>query len=221
MDDALLKSVGDEAVGVVSASFYSAAFGSESNKRFVAAMQKNYGVLPEAIPRGCISPVSAWKLPCRSSATKATTAKLWPRPCTKSRSPTPRVDRCVLRAAVAAFAAALCWHCDRCGGARCGSCDPGVHLREWRKARGHEGRLRSAAREAERGQEQRHSGNPRRKRHSNQQRTADRPRKGLRHRQVLRDHGRCDRRRKLQPAEGRARAEVPEVHNSRHGPRSV
>jgi branched-chain amino acid transport system substrate-binding protein len=48
MDDALLKSVGDEAVGVVSASFYSAAFGSESNKRFVASMQKDYGVLPGA-----------------------------------------------------------------------------------------------------------------------------------------------------------------------------
>jgi branched-chain amino acid transport system substrate-binding protein len=52
MDDALLKSVGDEAVGVVSASFYSAPFGSESNKRFVAAMQKNYGVLPGGYSAG-------------------------------------------------------------------------------------------------------------------------------------------------------------------------
>jgi branched-chain amino acid transport system substrate-binding protein len=52
MDDALLKSVGDEAVGVISASFYSAAFGSESNRRFVAAMQKDYGVLPGAYSAG-------------------------------------------------------------------------------------------------------------------------------------------------------------------------
>jgi branched-chain amino acid transport system substrate-binding protein len=52
MDDALLKSVGDEAVGVVSASFYSAAFSSESNKRFVASMQKDYGVLPGAYSAG-------------------------------------------------------------------------------------------------------------------------------------------------------------------------
>jgi branched-chain amino acid transport system substrate-binding protein len=52
MDDALLKSVGDEAAGVISASFYSAAFGSESNKRFVAAMQKNYGVLPGGYSAG-------------------------------------------------------------------------------------------------------------------------------------------------------------------------
>ena len=37
MDDALLRSLGDEAVGVQSAAFYSASFGSESNKRFVAA----------------------------------------------------------------------------------------------------------------------------------------------------------------------------------------
>jgi branched-chain amino acid transport system substrate-binding protein len=52
MDDALLKSVGDEAAGVISASFYSAAFGSESNKRFVAAMQKYYGVLPGGYSAG-------------------------------------------------------------------------------------------------------------------------------------------------------------------------
>ena len=52
MDDALLKSVGDEAVGVISASFYSAASGSESNRRFVAAMQKDYGVLPGAYSAG-------------------------------------------------------------------------------------------------------------------------------------------------------------------------
>ena len=52
MDDALLKSVGDEAIGVVSASFYSSALGSESNKRFVEAMQKNYGVLPGGYSAG-------------------------------------------------------------------------------------------------------------------------------------------------------------------------
>jgi branched-chain amino acid transport system substrate-binding protein len=52
MDDALLRSVGDEAIGVVSASFYSAALGSESNRRFVAAMEKNYGVLPGAYSAG-------------------------------------------------------------------------------------------------------------------------------------------------------------------------
>jgi branched-chain amino acid transport system substrate-binding protein len=45
MDDALLRSLGDEAVGVVSASWYSTDFDSESNKRFVAEMQKGYGVL--------------------------------------------------------------------------------------------------------------------------------------------------------------------------------
>ena len=45
MDDALLKSLGDEAVGVLSASYYSATFESESNKRFIAAMQKDYNEL--------------------------------------------------------------------------------------------------------------------------------------------------------------------------------
>jgi branched-chain amino acid transport system substrate-binding protein len=52
MDDALLKSLGDEAVGVMSAAYYSAAFESESNKRFVAAMQKDYGVLPGGYSSG-------------------------------------------------------------------------------------------------------------------------------------------------------------------------
>ncbi len=45
MDDALLKSLGDEAVGVMSASYYSSSLETESNKRFVANVQKDYGVL--------------------------------------------------------------------------------------------------------------------------------------------------------------------------------
>ena len=52
MDDALLRSLGDEAVGVLSAAYYSAAFGSDSNKRFVAAMQKDYDVLPGGYSAG-------------------------------------------------------------------------------------------------------------------------------------------------------------------------
>jgi branched-chain amino acid transport system substrate-binding protein len=52
MDDALLKSLGDEAVGVVSASWYSASFDSPSNKQFVADMQKDYGVLPGGYSAG-------------------------------------------------------------------------------------------------------------------------------------------------------------------------
>ncbi len=52
MDDALLHSLGDEAVGVKSAHWYSADFDSESNKRFVADMQKNYNVLPGGYSAG-------------------------------------------------------------------------------------------------------------------------------------------------------------------------
>src|SRR5581483_9797396 len=52
MDDALLKSLGDEAVGVLSAAYYSADFGSESNKRFVAAMARDYNVLPGGYSAG-------------------------------------------------------------------------------------------------------------------------------------------------------------------------
>jgi branched-chain amino acid transport system substrate-binding protein len=52
MDDALLKSLGDEAVGVVSAAYYSATADTPSNHRFVAAMQKDYGVLPGGYAAG-------------------------------------------------------------------------------------------------------------------------------------------------------------------------
>jgi branched-chain amino acid transport system substrate-binding protein len=52
MDDALLRSLGDEAVGVLSAAYYSASFASDSNKRFVAAMRKDYDVLPGGYSAG-------------------------------------------------------------------------------------------------------------------------------------------------------------------------
>ena len=52
MDDALLKSLGDEAVGVISAAWYSSEANTPSNKRFVEAMQKAYGVLPGGYSAG-------------------------------------------------------------------------------------------------------------------------------------------------------------------------
>ena len=52
MDDALLKSLGDEAVGVVSAHWYSADSQTESNKRFVAAMQRDYDNIPGGYAAG-------------------------------------------------------------------------------------------------------------------------------------------------------------------------
>jgi branched-chain amino acid transport system substrate-binding protein len=52
MDDALLKSLGDEAIGVYSAAWYSADGQTASNKRFVADMQKDYNVLPGGYSAG-------------------------------------------------------------------------------------------------------------------------------------------------------------------------
>src|SRR5215510_44131 len=52
MDDALLRSLGDEAVGVISAVWYSADSNTPSNKRFVEAMQKDYNVLPGGYAAG-------------------------------------------------------------------------------------------------------------------------------------------------------------------------
>ena len=52
MDDALLKSLGDEAIGVISSHWYSADGASPSNKQFVADMQKDYQVLPGGYSAG-------------------------------------------------------------------------------------------------------------------------------------------------------------------------
>jgi branched-chain amino acid transport system substrate-binding protein len=52
MDDALLRSLGDEAVGVISAAWYSADLDTPTNKRFVDAMQKDYNVLPGGYSAG-------------------------------------------------------------------------------------------------------------------------------------------------------------------------
>ncbi len=45
-DDALMRSFGDEAVGMYSSCPYTLDYDHDSNKRFVAAMQKDYGVDP-------------------------------------------------------------------------------------------------------------------------------------------------------------------------------
>jgi branched-chain amino acid transport system substrate-binding protein len=45
-DDALLKSFGDEAIGMISSSFYSADVDTPSNKRFVDGMMRDYNVIP-------------------------------------------------------------------------------------------------------------------------------------------------------------------------------
>jgi len=45
-DDALMRSFGDEAIGMYSSCPYTLDYGNDSNKRFVAAMQKDYNVDP-------------------------------------------------------------------------------------------------------------------------------------------------------------------------------
>jgi len=45
-DDALLRSYGDEALGLYSCCPYTVDLATDSNKRFIAAMQKDYGVDP-------------------------------------------------------------------------------------------------------------------------------------------------------------------------------
>ena len=52
-DDALLKSFGEDAVGAVSAAWYSSELDTPSNRRFVAAMQAQYGETPGGYAAGC------------------------------------------------------------------------------------------------------------------------------------------------------------------------
>ena len=46
LDEPLLKSLGDEAVGIYTAHWYTPSYDLESNRRFVSAMRKDYGELP-------------------------------------------------------------------------------------------------------------------------------------------------------------------------------
>jgi branched-chain amino acid transport system substrate-binding protein len=46
LDEPLLKSLGEEAIGIYTAHWYTPSFDSSSNKRFVLAMQREYGELP-------------------------------------------------------------------------------------------------------------------------------------------------------------------------------
>src|SRR5438270_1639434 len=46
VDEGVLRNMGDEALGVYSASWYSAALDTPENKRFVQAVQKEYNVVP-------------------------------------------------------------------------------------------------------------------------------------------------------------------------------
>ena len=52
-DDALLRSFGDEAVGAISAAWYSSALDTPSNQRFVADMLRDYGNIPGGYAAGC------------------------------------------------------------------------------------------------------------------------------------------------------------------------
>ena len=52
MDDGLLKSFGDEVIGVISCSQYCAELDTPSNRRFVADSMKDYGVVPGTYAAG-------------------------------------------------------------------------------------------------------------------------------------------------------------------------
>jgi branched-chain amino acid transport system substrate-binding protein len=51
-DDALLKSFGDDAIGAISAAWYSADLDTPTNKRFVADMERDYGSIPGGYAAG-------------------------------------------------------------------------------------------------------------------------------------------------------------------------
>jgi branched-chain amino acid transport system substrate-binding protein len=55
MDDGLLKSFGDEAIGVISASAYTADLQTPSNQRFVADSLRDYGGIPGSYAAGLYS----------------------------------------------------------------------------------------------------------------------------------------------------------------------
>ncbi len=57
-DDALLKSFGDEAIGMITASAYTSDLDTPSNKQFVEGMVRDYGSIPGFMPPASTS--TAW-----------------------------------------------------------------------------------------------------------------------------------------------------------------
>src|SRR3954464_11947093 len=54
-DEGILRNMGDEAIGVVTGGWYAAGIDSPDNKRFVAAVNKEYGVDPGYYTLGAYS----------------------------------------------------------------------------------------------------------------------------------------------------------------------
>lgn len=66
--DALLESFGDEAIGMISASPYTADLDTPSNEKFVAGMLRDYENLPGSTPPGSTS-TAWWPIPrCKRPA---------------------------------------------------------------------------------------------------------------------------------------------------------
>ena len=74
MDDGLLKSFGDEAIGVISASAYTADLQTPSNQRFVADSLRDYGGIPGSYAAGLYSNgwwrKRRWKRPAAAPTTR-------------------------------------------------------------------------------------------------------------------------------------------------------
>ena len=62
-DDALLKSFGDEAIGLVSCCPYTLDLDTDGNKRFIDGMLKNYNTIPGFNMPRCSTSIARWSMP--------------------------------------------------------------------------------------------------------------------------------------------------------------
>ena len=67
-DEGVLRQMGDEAIGVVSGGWYAAGIDTPENKRFVAAVNKEYGADPGYYTLGAYS-AARWSRPPRAPST--------------------------------------------------------------------------------------------------------------------------------------------------------
>ena len=88
-DDALLRAMGDEVLGMYSCCPYTLDLPTDSNKRFVAAMEKDFGVAPASTPPASTSPprwsTPAWKRPTANPTTRKPSSRRYARSTSRTR----------------------------------------------------------------------------------------------------------------------------------------
>jgi branched-chain amino acid transport system substrate-binding protein len=93
-DEGILRMMGEEAVGAYSGGWYAAGLDTPDNKKFVAAINADFGHDPGFYTAGPYTALLIIEEALKSTAGRTDDAAAFLRPCTRSASHMGRSDRC-------------------------------------------------------------------------------------------------------------------------------